>query len=234
METEALGPRWEENVESEIASPAAEAESGSAASGGGDPPVATRPRRSWWPWLITGLAVAASLVVGGSVQHAVDQRNASRDLYQTQVLTTVARFAGEEGRQISLPVAQRSAIAFGDLASSITADPGINGAGRLLVSLGSGSAATPAQIAFSATVASPYASTTFVVWDVRVTTPGAMSDDEGACVLWSTLLGSGRATTFLSLGSSGLQPCSSQWWAASKAAPTQPRLDLAGIPRSPG
>jgi hypothetical protein len=117
-----------------------------------------------------------------------------------QVLTTVFRFLDEEQRQIAMPVAQRSASAFGDLADSISADSGVNGSGTLQVSLGAGSAATPTQVAFSATVASRYASTTLAVWDVRVTSHGGIGENAGACVLWSTLLGPGRATTALNLG----------------------------------
>jgi hypothetical protein len=33
------------------------------------------------------------------------------------------------------------------------------------------------------------------------------SQNAGACVLSSSLLGAGRATSFLDLGASGLQPC---------------------------
>ena len=63
------------------------------------------------------------------------------------------------------------------------------GAGTLQVSLGAGSAAPADQIAFSATVASPYASTTFVVWDIHAN--GGAAQNQGACVLWSSLLGAG-------------------------------------------
>jgi len=83
-----------------------------------------------------------------SIQHAADHRRAARDLYRVQVLTTVSRFIDEETRQIALPVAQRSAVAFGDLAGSINADLGVNGAGTLNVSLGAGSVAPFTQIAF--------------------------------------------------------------------------------------
>ncbi len=178
------------------------------------------------------LAVCGALVVGGSVQHVIDQRNAARTLYRMQVLSTVSRFLGEEDRQLSTPTAQRSATAFGDLADSISADQGVNGSGTLQVSLGAGSAAPADQIAFSATVASPYASTTFAVWDIH--TNGGAAQNQGACVLWSTLLGPGRATTALDLGAGAqLQPCSPSWWAAGPVNPRQPRLALAGIPRSP-
>jgi hypothetical protein len=56
-----------------------------------------------------------------------------------QVLTTVSRFIDEERDQIALPVAQRNASAFGDLADSINSDLGVNGSGTLQVSLGAGS-----------------------------------------------------------------------------------------------
>ena len=222
------------SVESEAASPPGQAETGSAGFRGDAPPVATRPRRSGWPWLVTVLAAGASLIVGGSVQHAVDQRNTARDLYRMQVLTTVSRFTNEERRQIALPVAQRSAAAFGALADSISADAGVNGHGTLSVSLGAGSAAPPQQIAFSATVASPYASTTIAVWHILITSHGGASDNTGACVLWSTLLGPGRATADLNLGGSEfLQSCSPRWWSSGPVDATQPRLGLAGIPQSP-
>jgi hypothetical protein len=220
-------------LESEIASPPGNVESGSDGFCGTPPPVATRPRRFWW--LVTVLAVCASLILGGSVEHAVDQRNAARSLYQMQVLTTASRFFNEEQRQIALPVAQRSRSAFGDLAESVGADMGVNRSGTLLVSLGPGSAAQPAQIAFSATVASPYASTTLAVWYIRMTSHGGIADNEGACVLWSTLLGPGRATTPLDLGGGEeLQPCSPRWWSPGPMDATQPRLGEAGIPRAPG
>jgi hypothetical protein len=200
-------------------------------SRGGVPPAATRPRRSWW--LLTLLAVCASLVAGASVQHVFDQRAAARDLYGTQLLTTVSRFLDEEDQQIGQPVAKRSAVAFGSLADSISADQGVNGSGTLQVSLGAGSAAQPEQIAFSATVDSPYAATTLAVWDIRVTSQG-MAENQGVCVLWSTLLGPGRATSSLGLGGGeGVQPCSPSWWSAGPVTVTQPRLGLAGIPRSP-
>lgn len=178
------------------------------------------------------LAVAVALVVGGSVQHVFDQRNAARTLYRMQVLTTVSRFLTEADSQFGRPRAQRSAVAFGDLADSISADEGVNGAGTLQVSLGAGSAAPADQIAFSATVASPYASTTFAMWDIH--TNGGATQNQGACVLWSSLLGAARATTPLYLGGGAeLQPCSPSWWAAGPVTPKQPRLGLAGIPQSP-
>jgi hypothetical protein len=106
----------------------------------------------------------ASLIVGGTVVHAVDQRHAHRLLYDIHVLTTASRFLDEERSQIALPVAQRNAGALADLADSINADLGVNSEGTLQVTTGTGSAATFTQIAFEVTVSSPYASTTFAVW----------------------------------------------------------------------
>jgi hypothetical protein len=211
-------------VESEIAAPAGDVATGSAGSRDEVRPAAARPRgpRGSW-WLVTVLAVGVALV---------DQRNAARTLYRMQVLTTVSRFLTEADSQFGRPRAQRSAVAFGDLADSISADEGVNGAGTLQVSLGAGSAAPADQIAFSATVASPYASTTFAVWDIH--TNGGAAQNQGACVLWSSLLGAGRATSVLDLGGGAeLQPCSPSWWSAGPVTPKQPRLGLAGIPRSP-
>jgi hypothetical protein len=62
--------------------------------------------RRWW-WLGALLAVA-SLIVGGTVVHTVDQRHARRTLYNTQLLTTASRFLDEERSQIALPLAQAS------------------------------------------------------------------------------------------------------------------------------
>jgi hypothetical protein len=220
-------------VESEIASRPGNAEPGSAGSRGTLPPAATRPRRSWW--VLTMLAGCASLILGASAEHVIDQRNAAPGLYRMQVLTTVSRFIDEEQQQIVLPVAKRSAAAFGELADSIGADTGVNGSGTLQVSLGAGSAAQPAQVAFSATVASPYGSTTLVVWYLRAAGDGGLAENVGACVLWSTLLGPGRATTPLGLGGGEeLQPCSPGWWSAGPADARRPQLGLAGIPKSPG
>ena len=192
--------------------------------------VRQRARLRRWRWLGALLAVA-SLIVGGTVVHTVDQRHAQRVLYDTQVLTTASRFLDEERSQIALPVAQRNAGALTDLADSINADPGVNGEGTLQVTTGTGSAATFTQIAFEVTVSSPYASTTFAVWLVRGGAPGGMnSQNAGACVLSSSLLGSGRATSFLNLGASGLQPCWPQLWSANSSSPRQPHLAWAGIP----
>jgi hypothetical protein len=187
--------------------------------------------RTWW-WLALLLAVV-SLIVGGSVQHAFDQRHADRSLYDVQVLTTASRFFGEEARQIALPVAQRNGVAFEDLADSINSDIGVNGEGTLHVSLGSGSAATFTQIAFEINVASPYASTTFVVWFVRGAGPGGMGQQNvGTCLLSTSLQGAGRATANLDLGASGLFPCTPDLWSAHQADPMAPRLALAHIPQS--
>ena len=70
------------------------------------------------------------------------------------------------------------------------------------------------------------------MWDIH--THGATAQDQGACVLWSTLLGPGRATTALGLGDgSELAACSPSMWAAGPVTVRQPRLGLAGIPRAP-
>jgi len=139
---------------------------------------------------------------------------------------------GEEQRQIALPVAQRSAAAFGDLGDSINNDPGVNGQGTLDVMVGTGSAATFTQIAFEATVSSPYASTTFVSWFVRGAGPSGMnSSDIGACLLSTSLEGSRPATGYLNLGSSGPQPCTRDLWSAHQKAAVAPDLALAGIPQ---
>ncbi len=187
--------------------------------------------RRWW-WLAT-LVVAVSLVVGGSVQHAFDQRRADRSFYDVQVLTSASRFLDEETRQIALPVAERNVVAFGDLADSINSDLGVNGEGTLQVSLGTGSAATFTQIAFEVNVASPYATTTFVVWFVRGPGPGGMNEqDVGSCLLSTSLQGAGRATAYLNLGASGLFPCAPDLWSAHRQGPLAPDLALAGIPQS--
>lgn len=219
-------------MKSETAAPAGDVESRVTGLSGAATPVATRPpgRGSWW--LVTVLAVCGALVLGAFAQHVRDQRNAAQALYRTQVLTTVSRFLAEEERQVALPVAQRSATAFGDLADSISADQGVNGSGTLQVSLGAGSVAPTAQVAFATTVESPHASTTIAVWGIS--TNGGAVQNQGACVLWSTLLGPGRATTALDLGAGAqVQPCESQWWSPGPLNGKQPRLGLAGIPQSP-
>jgi hypothetical protein len=177
------------------------------------------------------LVALVSLVAGGSIQHAVDQGRAARDLYRIQVLTTVSQFLAEGGRQIALPVARRNVGAFGDLADSIDADLGVNGSGTLQVMVGTGSVAPFTQIAMSATVTSPYAATTFAVWIVRGAGASGMGElNVGACVLSSTLLGPGRATTNLPLGASGLAPCSRTLWSPTSTDPMLPHLAWAHIP----
>jgi hypothetical protein len=196
-------------------------------------PGAPRPlsRRHRWFWLTVVLVALAALVVGGSVQHIFDQRRAARALYGTQVLSTASRFLDEESRQIALPHARRSAEAFGTISDHINNDLGINGGGTLDVELGTGSTNPPTQIAFAVTVSSPYASTTFVLWTVRGPGPaGNGSSNVGSCLLTSTLVGTGRATTGLDFGESGLQPCTPDLWRASPASAVQPDLTLAGIP----
>jgi hypothetical protein len=190
--------------------------------------------RRWW-WLVA-LLIVASLVIGATVQRAFDQRSAARALYRSQLLTTASRFIAEEQRQIALPVAQRSAPAFGDLADSITADQGVNGASTLQVTLGPGSVAPYTQIAFAVTVTSPYASSTFVVWFVRDALQGAVSgSDIGACLLSSSLLGSVRAPTELQFGGGlFMQTCGPALWSGSSKHPTDPNFTLAGIRPSPG
>lgn len=164
--------------------------------------------------------------------HVVDQRNAARSLYQSQVATTVSRFLDLENSQLNRPPAQRSAAAFGSLADAINKDPGVNGSGTLQVTPGAGSDAQPGQAAFAATVDSPYGSTTFAVWSISLN--HGTSKNQGACVLWSSLLGPGRATTALDLGGGEtLQPCQASWWSPGPVNANEPRLGLAGIPRSP-
>jgi len=177
---------------------------------------------------VTVLAVLVALLVGGSVQHAFDDRNAARDLYRTQVLTTFWRVDAEERRQLALPLAQRSAVPMGDVLDGINQDTGVNGQGTLQVTMGSGSVAPPHQAAFSVTVSSPHGSTTVAVWFVLY--PG--STDEGACVLSSTLLGPGRATTDLDLGGGEfIQVCLPSWWQG-PITPDHPNLGAAGIDQS--
>jgi len=217
-------------VNSEIVSPA-EAGSGSAGFSGEAAPADTGPRRSWWPWLIAALLASAAFVAGGTVEHAADQANASRDLYRAQVLTTLSRFLGEERQLIAAPAAQRNASVFSDLADSITADQGVNQSGMLTVSAGAGSVGQQEQIVFTVTVASPHGTSAFAVWYLRPAGPS--SSDAGACVLWSTLSGSGRATGNLNLGGSYFEPpCPSRYWTSASTDPTQPHFALAGIHQS--
>jgi hypothetical protein len=211
-------------VEPTIADPSANAGAGSAGARAGRPPTITRGQL----WLAVVLAVIAALIVGGSVQHAFDDRNAARGLYRTQLVTTFWRIDQEEQRQLALPPAQRSAAVFDDVAQGINQDTGVNGQGTLQVTMGSGSDAPPHQAAFSVTVSSPYGSTTVAVWFVLY--PG--STDDGVCVLSSTLLGPGRATANLDLGGNEfIQACLPSWWRG-PITPAHPNLGMAGIDQS--
>jgi hypothetical protein len=201
---------------------------GPAGPGPGGTGLAAWLQRRWW--LVAAVAALVALVVGGSVQHAVDQRTAARDLYRVQVLTAASRVLDEEQSQIALPVTARSAARFGALADAINGDLGVNGSGGLTVTVGTGSAAELTQIAFTVTVAAPYGTTTFVAWVVRGAGPAGLGESNvGACVLSSSLLGPGRATGSLNLGTSGLAPCSRGLWSGS-TGPMQPHLARAGIP----
>lgn len=217
----------------EVASPTSTAQPEPAGDPGGAR-QSTWLRRWWW---LAAVLVVVSIVVVGAVTHAVAQGHAARKLYDTQVLTTAARFIDEEQGQIELPVAERNVAVFGDLAHSISADPGVNGAGTLRVTTGAGSVARFTQIAFEVTVSSRYASTTFAAWFVRGAGSGGMNQQNvGTCVLSSSLLGSrsGRATASISLGASGMQPCWPQLWSASSNKPMQPHLAWANISQPAG
>jgi hypothetical protein len=233
VSSETVSPQ---TVSPETASPETvspeQAESGSDGLPGGRPPAASGHRRSWWLWPIAVLITVAALVVGGTVVHVFDQRQAAADLYRTQVLTTISRFLGAERQLVAVPAAQRDASVLDWLADSISADPGVNGSGTLTVSVGAGSAAQPEQIIFTVTVASPHGTSAFAVW--YLTPQGPSSSDAGACVLWSTLKGSGRATADLNLGGSYFEPpCPSQWWSSNSAGdPAQPHFAVAGISQS--
>jgi hypothetical protein len=183
-------------------------------------------------WLVTVLAVLAALFGGAAIQRATDHRDAARDLYRTQLLTTFWRILDEEHRQLALPPGQRSAVAVGDVADGIGSDTGVNGQGTLQVSLGSGSAAPPHQAAFAVTVSSPYGSTTIAVWSILVSTTTTTGTDDGACVLSSTLLGSGRTTANLDLGGGEfVQACPPSWWQGPITI-EHPNLGVAGIRQS--
>jgi hypothetical protein len=217
---------------SEVASTTGASQSASAGTRGGGRLGARL--RDWW-WLVAIVTALVSLVVGGSVQRAVDHRQAARDLYRVQVLTTASRFIDEERRQIALPVAKRNVGAFLSLADSIGADLGVNGESTLDVSLGTGSVAPFTQIAFAPTVTSPYGSTTFAVWFVRGAGSAGITDQNvGVCLLSSTLVGPGRATAVLHLGDSEMMaPCSAGLFSPSPDA-MLPDLSRAGIRRSAG
>ena len=215
---------------------ASQTETSGPAAGSGIPLDGRRSAGHGRWWLGTLLAVVGLVVgavAGGALVHTADQGHAQRTLYDVQVLTTASRLLAAEEAQIALPVAQRSAGSLGDLADAVSADLGVNGAGTLRVTLGSGSSGRFTQIAYEVTVSSPYASTTFAVWVVRGAGPSGMNTrSEGSCLLSSSLLGSGRATSYLDLGSSGLQPCSPELWSARSTNTMQPHLDLAGIPQT--
>jgi hypothetical protein len=195
------------------------------------PVAASGSRRRPSPWLVVvALAAVIGAIVGGIVEHARDQSQAAGDLYRVQVLSTLNQFLDAEHQLLAKPAAQRDASVLADLADSITADTGLNGAGTLTVDAGSGSAGQPRQAVFTVTVGSPHGTTSFAVWYLEP--EGPSSSAEGACVLSSTLLGSGRATSDLNLGgSSFVSACLSSYWSAS-SDPAQPRFDLAGIHRS--
>ena len=126
-----------------------------------------------------------------------------------QVLTTVSRFLTEEDSQVALPVARRSAPAFGDLADSISADAGCQRGRHAAGEPGLRQRRSAGQVAFATTVDSPYGSTTMAVWDLSA--DGGAAQNQVQCVLWSTLLGPGRASTALDLGAGAqLQPCEPQ------------------------
>ena len=174
------------------------------------------PRRWWW---LGALLVVASLVVGGTVAHTVDQRHAQRVLYDSQVLTTASRFLHEERVQIALPVAQRNAGAFDDPADSIDADLGVNGAGTLEVTPGTDSAAPSRRSLSSHGVA--VRPTTFASGLSGGGVRGMNSQNAYACAV-SSLLGSGRATSFLDLGASA-SAVLALWSASSKNPDAAPR-----------
>jgi hypothetical protein len=191
-----------------------------------------RPWQQHYFWLITALVALAALVVGGSVEHAIDKRHAVRAFYATQLTSTEFRFWDEEGRQIALPVARRSVGPFFNFGDSIGQDLGINPDSTLDVELGTGSVESLTQIVFAVTVSSPYASTTVVLWTVRG--PGAAGNDDdqnvGGCLLTSTLDGPGRAHAEIHFGNMFLEPCTPDLWRPSPASAVQPDLTRAGIP----
>jgi len=199
----------------------------------GSAPVtgAHRPWRPWW--LFTILAAIASLVAGAVVQHAVDQRNAAAFRYRIQVGTTVSRFLAEAGRQLRLPVSQRSISALSAVGDAISQDLGVNDQGNLTAELREGSTRQPRQIVFAVNITSPHADTTVVLWDLQAGDDPGASDSQGACVQYSSLLGSGRATRELDLGDGQfLAACPASYWAPGPLDGKQPRFALAGIHKS--
>src|SRR5262249_58008662 len=99
--------------------------------------------------LSTTVPAFAPLVAGAVVQHAVDQRNAATFRYRIQVGTTVSRFLAEAGRQLRLPVPQRSISALGDVGDAISQDLGVNDQGNLTAELREASTRQPRQIVFA-------------------------------------------------------------------------------------
>jgi len=174
------------------------------------------------------VAMVVSAVAGAFAQHAVDQHKAAITLYRNQISTTASRFFTEEERQLALPAAQRSDPYFSDIADSINEDPGVNDSGNLNVSVVAGSTNPAHQIAYAVSVSSPHASSTIVVWDIRL--PGDVN--QGTCVLSSSLAGPGPVTKDVELGGNMfLQPCQPSWWAPGPVDGRQPRLGLTPIPK---
>ena len=212
-------------METEATIPPADAGYRHTGMAGNASPASARTRRPTWTLMV--FAVAAALIAGALAEHAWDNKNAARDLYRNQVLTTESRILAEESRQVVLPGPQHSQTKLDDLANSVTADPGVNGSGTLTVSTGTG-AALSKQIVLDISIDSPYASTTLVTYAISIPGQGS-SPAEGACVLSSTLLGPGRATRDLTLDASYFVPsCPRQWWTSKSAS--DPHLGQAGIP----
>jgi len=207
--------------------------SGARTSSGSPGPAGSAPAtgapRPWRPWgLIVVVAMVVSAVAGAFAQHAVDQHKAAITLYRNQISTTASRFFTEEERQLALPAAQRSDPYFSDIADSINEDPGVNDSGNLNVSVVAGSTNPAHQIAYAVSVSSPHASSTIVVWDIRL--PGDVN--QGTCVLSSSLAGAGPVTKDVELGGNMfLQPCQPSWWAPGPVDGRQPRLGLTPIPK---
>jgi len=205
---------------------------GSPGPAGSAPVAGARwPRPPWW--LFTILAAIASLVAGAAVQHAVDQRNAAAALYRIQVGTTISRFLAEENRQLRLPVALRSSSALSDVGDSISQDLGVSDQGNLTVELREGSLRQARQIVFAVNIASPHADTTVVIWDLQVGDDPGDGDNQGTCVQYSSLLGSGRAAKDLDLGGGQLlAACPASYWSPGPLDGKQPRFALVGIHKS--